>query len=159
MNEDIEPFSESHLDSPEYREHLLKKLNKLIAVLEVANAKVHLSLAGPSPDLEKLRRIQKNLHDTLQVCLRARTALEGRGHLSAGLSAELGHINPELAQSARVLHERSKSQSASAGRPPRGVGVEMSSTDELHRFKKLGRIRPEMVRTCDLNELVKRLLV
>ena len=32
-----EPFKESNLESPEYRERLMRKLNTLIAVLEVAS--------------------------------------------------------------------------------------------------------------------------
>ena len=69
------PYSDSHLDSPEYRKRLLRKLNTLIAVLEVACAKVRRSLTGPDADVERLLRIQKNLKDTLQVCLRAKKAL------------------------------------------------------------------------------------
>ena len=91
MNEESQgkPFHESNLDSAEYRERLMRKLNTLIAVLEVANAKVRRSLAGPAPDVERLTRIQKNLADTLSVCLRARSALEKRGNLPQGLSQDL----------------------------------------------------------------------
>src|SRR5262245_2770557 len=70
------PYSDAHLDSPEYRKRLLRKLNTLIAVLEVACAKVRRSLAGADPDVERLTRIQNNLKETLQVCLRAKRALE-----------------------------------------------------------------------------------
>ena len=70
------PYSDAHLDSPEYRKRLLRKLNTLIAVLEVACAKVRRSLAGTDPDVARLTRIQNNLKETLQVCLRAKCALE-----------------------------------------------------------------------------------
>ena len=95
------PFSESNLDSPEYREKLLRKLNYLITVLELAIGKVHRSLAGPEPDVERLLKIRKNLQDTLHVCVRARTALEKRGTLSKELSADLErtvNVSRELSQ-------------------------------------------------------------
>ena len=57
-NFEEKPFSESHLDSPEYRRRLMRKLNTLIAVLEVACAKVRQSLSGPDPDIDRLNRIQ-----------------------------------------------------------------------------------------------------
>src|SRR5262245_14467636 len=71
-----QPYSDSHLESPGYRRRLLRKLNTLIAVLEVACAKVRRSLEGPNPDVERLTRIQSNLKETLQVCLRAKRALD-----------------------------------------------------------------------------------
>ena len=79
------PFNESHLQDAEYRDRLMRKLNCLIAVLEVANAKVKKSLAGPEPDVERLEKIQTNLKSTLEVCRRARKALERREALPQGL--------------------------------------------------------------------------
>jgi hypothetical protein len=148
------PFSESHLDSPEYRERLLRKLNTLIAVLEVATAKVRRSLQGPAPDVAKLTRIQKNLQDTLKVCLRARNALQQRGKLTAGLTKDLSKVNPDLAQSARLLHGI---KTPEAG-PKRGMEVEMSSKNELERFQKLGKIDDDEIQECDLDDLARRLM-
>ena len=54
------------------------KLNTLIAVIEVACAKVRQSLAGPDPDVDRLSRIHKNLKETLGVCMRAKRATVGR---------------------------------------------------------------------------------
>ena len=51
------PFSDSALDSAQYRAHLMGKLNCLIAVLEVAGGKVRLALGGPQADVERLGRI------------------------------------------------------------------------------------------------------
>ena len=155
MSEDPEgtPFSESNLDSPEYRERLLRKLNTLIAVLEVATAKVRRSLQGPAPDIAKLMRIQKNLQDTLQVCLRARNALQQRGKLTAGLTKDLSKVNPELAQSARLLHGIETPDAS-----PSGMQVEMVSEEELERFRGMGKIEPDEVATCDLDELARRLI-
>ena len=53
-----EPFKESNLESPEYRERLMRKLNTLIAVLEVANAKVDRSINAPAADLDRLAKIR-----------------------------------------------------------------------------------------------------
>ena len=48
---DDESFTEGHLSSPEYRERLTRKLNCLIALLEVAMARVRRSLRQPEPDV------------------------------------------------------------------------------------------------------------
>ena len=79
------PFDEDDLESPEYRDRLMRKLNALIAVLEVATAKVRKSLSGSEPDTERLTKIQANLASTLEVCQRARRALERREALPEGL--------------------------------------------------------------------------
>jgi hypothetical protein len=155
MSEESEnqPFSESHLNSPEYRERLMRKLNTLIAWLEVATAEVRRSLAGPAADVEKLRRIRKNLRDTLDVCLRARTALEQHGKLTPAQAQDLARINPQLAKSVPL-------NQAARQLPPkrqRGASVEMTSKAELKRFKQLGRIQPEMIWTCDLDTLARQL--
>jgi len=144
-------FSESHLDSAAYRDRLMRKLNCLIAVLEVANAKVRRSLAGPAPDVERLLRIQKNLEDTLDVCQRARSALEKRGALPPELSKDLEQVAPPKLLRPAPAHE------PAAKRKPRGRKVEMTSAQERAKFQKLGRIDPRMVRVCDLDELARRL--
>ena len=145
------PFSESNLDSPEYRERLMRKLNCLIAVLEVAKAKVRRSMAGPSPDVERLTRIKNNLKDTLDVCLRARSALERKGQLPKGLSEDLAQaVNPD-AISADMI--RAAKEPAS----PKGVHVEMESQEELERFRSLGRIDADEIASVDFDDLMKKL--
>ena len=136
------PFSESHLESPEYRRRLMRKLNTLIAVLEVACAKVQRSLAGPSPDVERLTRIQKNLSDTLQICNRAKAALERCDKLPEDLPVELAPASGDVF----------------ATEGPRGGDVEMSSDDEKRKFQELGPIDPADVRSCDLDDLCRKLL-
>lgn len=150
---DGQPFSESYLNSPDYRERLMRKLNTLIAVLEVATAKVRRGMDAPGADLNKLGRISKNLQDTLDVCARARTALERRGLLSPGLADDLSKVSPELAQSARVLHEAG-ALAAPANHLRPG---EWSSAAEAKRLAGLPRIQPEEVWTCDI-DLLARLL-
>lgn len=144
------PFSESDLDSPEYRERLLRKLNYLITVLELALGKVRKSLAGPDPEVERLLRIRKNLQDTLDVCMRARTALERREQLPSDLP-------DHLRDSARRGGGAGSEASSEATRPARGVAVEMSSAAERERFAALGRIDAEMVSAVDLDDLARRL--
>lgn len=150
-----QPFHESNLDSPEYRERLMRKLNMLIALLEVAGAKVRRSLAGPAPDVQRLMRIKKNLQDTLDVCLRAKGALEKRGKLPKGISRELSKVvNPDLIDATRLA-----ASPGSRPRDPRRRGrmVEMSSAQEAKRFRDLGRIDPTMIWSCDIDELSRQL--
>lgn len=148
MSADFEknPYSDSHLESPEYRERLKRKLNTLIAVLEVACAKVRRSLSGPDPDIERLTRIHKNLRDTLQVCTRARTALDRHEKLPADLPQHLrmagtGTFGAQL-----------------GGDDTRGPEVELSSEAEREKFAKLGPIESRELRDVDLDDLCERLL-
>lgn len=136
-----EPFHESNLDDPEYRERLMRKLNCLIAVLEVANAKVKRSLAGPSPDVDRLNKIRTNLGSTLEVCRRAKRALERREALPEGLPENLAQVvrkNPAVSLPGRA-------------------NVEMSSPEEHKRFEQMGRIRSDELSEVDLDDLARRL--
>ncbi len=149
MPHDPEPFHESSLSSAEYRERLMRKLNCLIAVLEVASAKVKRSLAGPAPDLVRLEKIQSNLTNTLDVCRRARRALERRESLPQDLPGNLSEIVSKV--------DESRPRSKEAAALPQGARIEMSSAGEHSRFEKLGRIRRVEIASCDLDDLVKRL--
>jgi hypothetical protein len=147
MQDERDPssFSESNLESTEYRDRLRRKLNCLIAVLEVATAKVRQSLAGHAPDVPRLMRIQKNLQETLDVCLRARTALDKRGTLSPKLTEDLAAaVDPAI-----VLGQAA---------PQRARGTELSEP-ERERFAGLPRIDAAMIDQCDLDELARRLQV
>ena len=152
-----EPFSESNLDSPEYRERLLRKLNCLIALLEVAMARVRQSLAGPDPDVERLIRICGNLQSTLDVCLRARSALERRESLPAELPSTLAQVS-SLANAEAAAEEVVEEITPPSHPLPAGAGVEMSSPAETRKFEALGPIEPRMVRRCDFDDLARRLL-
>jgi hypothetical protein len=138
-----EPFSEANLDSAEYRERLMRKLNCLIAVLEVATAKVRKSLATPSADTERLVRIRSNLQSTLDVCLRARAALERRDGLPKGLPEQLG--------------EALGGTKALSATTSRGELVELVSELERERFRRLGPIDKRALARVDLDELARRL--
>ncbi len=138
------PFSESNLDSPEYRQRLQRKLNCLIAVLEVACAKVRRSLTGPDADIERLTRIQTNLQDTLKVCKRARKALERREALPEDLPGSLSNV---IGEHGRGMKSRPKP------RMQTGSVVEMSSPEEFDKFKELGPIAADEIFNCDLDGL------
>jgi hypothetical protein len=144
-----QPFSESHLDSPEYRKRLLRKLNTLIAVLEVACAKVRRSLAGPDPDVERLTRIQSNLKETLQVCLRAKAALERCEQKGPATQA----VERSENLPAQLLPPAQPEPQPAEAR----VG-ELSSKDEQRKFQRLGPIDLREVRACDLDILCQKLI-
>ena len=129
------------LNQVEYRNRLMTKLNCLIAVLEVACAKVRQTLAGPDPDVERLTRIHKNLKDTLQVCLRARKALDRCESMPDELPSTLGAIH-----------------ASGARRDTSGSEIEMSSEDEVEKFAGLEPIQQNEIRNVDLDELCRRLL-
>lgn len=136
-----EPFNESNLDDPEYRERLMRKLNCLIAVLEVANAKVKRSLSGPAPDVDRLKKIKTNLTSTLEVCRRAKRALERRESLPEGLPENL----------AAVVRKTAKPSM------PQRANVEMTSPEEHKRFETMGKIQDQEIASVDFDDLARRL--
>lgn len=144
-----ESFRESHLEDPEYRERLMRKLNCLIAVLEVANAKVKRSLAGPAPDVERLTRIRTNLASTLEVCRRAKRALERREALPEGLPENLAEVVRKT--SSQPIVQRRKPEL------PRRAHIEMSSPEEHKRFTELGPISAREISGVDFDELTRKL--
>ncbi len=144
-----EPFSESHLESPEYRERLMRKLNCLIAVLEVATNKVKQSMATPQADLERLGRIRTNLQSTLDVCLRARVALEGREGLPRELSTELAAA---VQDEAAFLGEKPRRLQPRSHAP-----LETSSETERVKFEGFRPITPAELGRVDLDQLMRLL--
>src|SRR5262245_25045995 len=146
------PFSEANLESPEYRERLMRKLNCLIAVLEVATAKVRKSLDGPSADVERLARIRTNLQSTLDVCLRARAALERREELPKDLPPDLTRMAAELP---RALSAHSDPQPPTS--LPRGAKVEFDSAEARSRFRSLASIDRRHIALVDWADPSRRL--
>ncbi len=144
-NPEEKPFSESHLDSPEYRKRLMRKLNTLIAVLEVACAKVRQSLSGPDPDVDRLNRIHANLKETLTVCKRAKLALDRCEKLPDDLPANLTQLSLRQHEAPSI----DKLQ---------GKHAEMSSDEEREKFEKLGPIDAKAIRSVDLDSLCAQLL-
>lgn len=144
-----EPFQETNLNSPEYRERLMRKLNCLIAVLEVATAKVKKSLAEPSADTERLTRIRTNLQSTLDVCVRARAALERREALPRELPENLSQVIEET----KVLEARKAEPKA---RPVAKRPVP-SQREDHRKFETLGAIPKAELGKVDLDELARKL--
>lgn len=141
-NFEDKPFSESHLDSPEYRQRLMRKLNTLIAVLEVACAKVRQSLAGAEPDVERLTRIHKNLQDTLKVCKRAKMALDRSEKIPEDLPANL-----------KELTAREHLQAQSSKRKDKARSAELGGKAEREKFSKLKPISKSEISAVDIDQL------
>jgi len=168
---DDRPFSDAHLDSPEYRRRLYQKLNTLIAVLEVACAKVERSLESPSADLDRLERIQVNLNDTLDICRRARRALDRREALPGDLPPSIAQLSPmedgeevqdpieDYLEEEGYCEEDEDSEDIGDHITfrPWAVSLEMSSEEEQRKFDSLGPIQMNEVLSCDLDELIRRL--
>jgi len=145
-----ESFQETNLNSPEYRERLMRKLNCLIAVLEVATAKVRKSLADPAADVERLTRIRTNLQSTLDVCVRARTALERREALPKELPENLSQVIEET----RVAELRGSQNQA----PKSGVRAHGELRQaERRKFESMGTIKKSEIVRVDLDELTRKL--
>ncbi len=146
-----ESFQETNLNSPEYRERLMRKLNCLIAVLEVATAKVRKSLTDPAADIERLSRIRTNLQSTLDVCMRARTALERREALPKELPENLSQVIEET----RVVELRGQAQNQRKARSPRGPREQGKA--ERRKFESMGTIKKAEIVRVDLDELTRKL--
>ncbi|MEZ5979908.1 MAG: hypothetical protein R3F34_17085 [Planctomycetota bacterium] len=146
-----EQFSQANLDSPAYRRRLMRKLNCLIAVLEVATAKVRRSLEGPDADVERLERIKKNLTDTLAVCRKAKSALERREKLPPELPIQLQDVT-----NFRDVEEGGE-RPFELARRRRGSLVEMTSKEELERFAEMGPIGSDEIESVDFEALGRQL--
>lgn len=123
----------TNLDSQEYRTRLLVKLNCLIAVIEVALAKVGRSLEEPTANAERLERIRTNLENTLSICHRARRTLQ------------------------RTIEGRQESAEPARRRMSYRDYVELSSIDEYRKFKALPPISHHELSGTDLDDLFRKL--
>ena len=150
MSQDDENFKKSHLESPAYRQRLMRKINCLIAVLEVACSKVRRSLDAPDADTERLQKIQSNLTQTLDVCRRAKGALERRDQLPGDLPSQLAEISNLDSLGDQPLPDK-------VVRPHKGKHVEFADADEAERFESLGPIAEDEVKSVDLDELSRLL--
>jgi len=144
------PSEGTPIDSPEYREKVMRKLNCLIAVLDVACTKVRRSLAGPEPDIERLTRIQANLTKTLKVCRKAKLALERREALPDDLPASLSNVVGDMGISQQASSKKKS-------RMPTGAYIEMSSNKEVAKFRELGPIGKEEFTSINFDDLAAKL--
>lgn len=134
-NKNDNPNLPETLGSAEYRARLTTKLNCLIAVLEVAIAKIQKSMDLPGANEERLLKIRSNLENTLSICHRAKQTLE---RTAAG-------TRPATARGTEV------------GKMTARDYVELSSIDEYRKFKKLPPIARQDVESIDFDELTRRL--
>jgi len=118
---------------------------------------VRRSLAEPEPDLERLRRIRANLTSTLEVCLRARAALERREAPSLARPEPLAERAPAPDEPSGALAGLDHVLRPRRLRLPRGARTEMSSPEEQRKFERLGRIDAREIARCDLEDLARRL--
>lgn len=129
----------SSLSSAEYRAKLLTKLNCLIAVLQVAIAKISKGLELPGANEERLLKVRANLDNTLSICRRA------KGTLEKGMG---------MAPRKRIDAARNRDQ---AGRMSYRDYVELSSIDEYKKFKTLPPIEGDDLASVDLDQLIQKL--
>lgn len=137
---------DKNLSSAEYRARLLAKLNCLIAVLEVAIAKISRSMDLPGANGERLSRIRGNLQNTLAICHRAKSTLE------KGLARE------QDTQFAVAPRQAPRPDQRRPGKMSYRDYVEFSSIEEYRRFKEKPPIRSEEIDGIDLDDLARRLL-
>jgi hypothetical protein len=177
MQPDAEKPSDSS-NSKEYRERLLQKLNCLIAVLQVAIAKVRRNLDTPTADMERLGRIRANLERTLGICQKAKSSLERWSQLPAQLSADLSTVIglPADASALEALgsadadaaseEPRERMRELPRPAPERRVRraqmnyrhyVEFSSLDEFKRFRERPAITNAECADVNLDDLCRHL--
>lgn len=149
----------------------MRKLNCLIAVLEVATAKVKKSMDGSPPDAERLARICANLQSTLEVCQRARTALEKRQTSERARTSKQDRaltVQPAPPPPPPRRPRPSPKSKDAKSRPERKRGVrwgtgirppasDLASEVERRKFAKLPPIDKRAIASCDLDDLVRRL--
>ena len=139
-NHDSNPSPHSSLSSAEYRAKLLTKLNCLIAVLQVAIAKISKGLELPGANEERLLKVRSNLDNTLSICKRAKGTLE-KG----------------MGMSPRKRLDAAKNTQAAGGKMSYRDYVELSSIDEYKKFKTMPPIKVDELESVDLDDLLGKL--
>ena len=129
-----QPTRPDMLSSSEYRARLMTKLNCLIAVLEVAIAKISKSMGLPGANEERLLKIRSNLENTLAICHRAKQTLEKTTGTRA-IAMRDGERNKMTARDY----------------------VELSSIDEYRKFKKMPPIQRTDLDVVDYEDLARKL--
>ena len=122
------------LGSSEYRSRLTTKLNCLIAVLEVAIAKITKSMDTPGANEDRLSKIRGNLENTLSICHRAKQTLD-------------------RTQPNKQIQRRDADGKLMTARDY----VELTSIEEYRKFRKMTPITQNELETIDFDELSRRL--
>ncbi|MEE2887374.1 MAG: hypothetical protein VX951_08065 [Planctomycetota bacterium] len=139
-NNDSSNSQRSGLSSAEYRAKLLTKLNCLIAVLQVAIAKISRSMDRPGANEERLMKIRGNLENTMSICNRA------KGTLEKGLCESTR---------TKASAEHAKASDAAERMSYRDY-IELSSIDEYKKFKTLPPISANELHSLDIDDLMRK---
>ncbi len=131
------------ISSSEYRTKLLTKLNCLIAVLEVAIAKISRSMDLPGSNEERLQKIRANLENTLSICNRAKGTLAKNASSTGTGTATKPRNRPPISGPKDGMSYRDY--------------VELSSIDEYQKFKKLDPISEGELEETDIDALMRKL--
>ena len=123
------------LGSAEYRTRLTTKLNCLIAVLEVAIAKITKSMDAPGANEDRLTKIRGNLENTLSICHRAKQTLD-------------------KTRSNKQTQRRDGDSKLMTARDY----VELTSIEEYRKFRNMKPITSDEVSEIDFDELSRRLI-
>ena len=123
------------LGSAEYRTRLTTKLNCLIAVLEVAIAKITKSMDAPGANEGRLTKIRGNLENTLSICHRAKQTLD-------------------KTQQNKQTMRRDRAGQVMTARDY----VELTSIEEYRKFRNMKPITQAEVEEIDFDELSRRLI-
>ena len=121
------------LSSAEYRARLTTKLNCLIAVLEVAIAKISKSIDVPGANEERLQKIRSNLENTLSICHRAKQTLD------------------------RTASKATMTKTADKHSMTARDYVELTSIYEYRKFRRMEPITREELGSINFDELARRL--
>lgn len=122
------------LGSAEYRTRLTTKLNCLIAVLEVAIAKITKSLDTPGANEDRLTKIRGNLENTLSICHRAKQTLDRS-------STKKQPVRPAVDSNSMTARDY----------------VELTSIEEYRKFRTMTPITQQELESIDFDELSRRL--
>lgn len=133
--------------SQDNRQTLMRKLNCLVAVLELALVKVRRNGEGSGMDADRLQAMADNIDNTLAICLRARRSLE----LGRPVDEDLAHVM----EAATFLGEEDGDRSGE--RMSYRDYVELSSLAEYAKFRDLPPLQAEDVAMCNLELLAHRL--
>lgn len=124
------------MNDSEYKSRLRTKITCLIAVLDVALAKIQRSMELPGTDPARMKKIAGNLENTRTICERALKTLDG--------------VTP--AQEQKIFNEEPEPQ-----RMGMREYIELTSIDEYNKFKNLPPISADEVASVDINKLVEEL--
>jgi len=100
--------------------------------------------------VDRLVRIEGNLKNTLDVCLRARAALERREALPPDLPANLNQVITD----SRLLQNSTRQSAPSPVR--RGSAPELSPLQRM-RLQQKGPVRPEELKDANFDDLARKL--